>query len=82
MDESSLANISTEAPILTVSRVFQLTDQTSLYDVSCLMLSDTGLYLNWNPNAMIPDEYEENFEPRSEDVGKWNLFEFILSSFL
>jgi len=69
VDESSLANISTKAPILTVSRVFRLTDQSSLYNVSCLMLSDTGLYLNWNPNAMIPDEYEENFEPRSEDVG-------------
>jgi hypothetical protein len=34
------------------------------------MLSDTGLYLNWNPTSLLDDEDEEeedNFEPWPED---------------
>ena len=79
MDESSLGNISDEAPILTVCRVFRLTNQKSLDEVSCLMMSDTGLYLNWIPNTLIADKDEEEFEPTSADdplVGKW---EYVFS---
>jgi len=67
VDESSLGNISNEAPILTVCRVFRLTSQESLDEVSCLMMSDTGLYLNWIPNTLIAEEDEEEFEPMLED---------------
>jgi len=67
VDESSLGNISNEAPILTVCRVFQLTNLVSLDEVSCLMISDTGLYLNWIPDTLNADEDEEEFEPTSED---------------
>ena len=68
VDESSLRNIKTEVPILTISRVLKLTNEALLDEVSCLMLSDTGLYLNWNPNALIADDNEE-FEPLSEGDG-------------
>jgi hypothetical protein len=53
---------------------------TSLDDVSCLMMSDTGLYLNWNPNTLTPDD-EDSFEPWLEGdaiLGKWDLFRAYL----
>jgi hypothetical protein len=77
VDESSLGNISNEAPILTVCRIFRLSNQESLDEVSCLMMSDTGLYLNWIPNTLIPDEDKEDFEPTSEDdtlIGNWGYY--------
>jgi hypothetical protein len=72
VDESSLGNISNEAPILTVCRVFRLMSQESLDQVSCLMMSDAGLYLNWIRSTLIADEDEE-FETTLDDtlVGKW-----------
>jgi hypothetical protein len=54
-----LGNILTEVPNLSVSRVFRLTDEASLDEVSCLMMSDTGLYVTWNPNTVIADEGDQ-----------------------
>jgi hypothetical protein len=73
-----LGNIANEAPNLTVCRVFRLTSQESLDEVSCLMMSDTGLYLNWIRSTLIADgnddeEEEDEFESTLEDdtiVGK------------
>ena len=58
---------------MSVCRVFRLRSIESLEEVSCLMMSDTGLYLNWIPNTLNADEGEE-YEPTLEDdtlVGKW-----------
>ena len=78
MDESSLGNISNEAPTLSICRVFRLTNVESLDDVSCLMMSDTGLYLNWIPGTLVGDgDEEEEFGSTEEDdapVGKWNFY--------
>ncbi|KAF8797521.1 hypothetical protein BYT27DRAFT_7344147 [Phlegmacium glaucopus] len=63
VDESTLGNISNEAPTLTVCRLCQLRNEATLDAISCLMISDTGLYLNWNPTAME----DEKFVPWSED---------------
>jgi hypothetical protein len=82
VDESSLGNISNEAPILSFCRVFRLRSHEALEEVSCLMMSDTGLYLNWIHSTLIADgddedeeeEDDEEFEVTSEDdtvVGKW-----------
>ena len=67
LDESTLANISTEAPTLTMCRVFQLKDELSLDAVSCLMISDTGLYLNWNASTLSANEDDENLESELEN---------------
>ena len=78
MDESSLGNISNEAPTLSICGVFRLTNVESLDDVSCLMMSDTGLYLNWIPGTLVGDgDEEEEFGATEEDdtlVGKWNFY--------
>jgi hypothetical protein len=63
---------------LTVCRVFRLTNQESLDEVSCLMMLDTRLYLNWIPNTLIADEDKE-FELTSEDdtlAGRWGYYAF------
>ena len=89
MDESSLENISNEAPTLSICRVFRLTSVESLDEVSCLMMSDTGLYLNWIPSTVIAheDEEDEEIESTVEDdvlIGKWIyiFFKELLFSFL
>jgi len=72
----------TTQPVLSVFRVFRLTSIESLEEVSCLMMSDTGLYLNWIPNTLIAEEYNEEVEPTIEDdtlVGKWEYFFRALS---
>ena len=78
MDESSLGNISNEAPTLSICRVFRLSNIESLEEVSCLMMSDTGLYLNWIPGTLVGDgDEEEEFGATEEDdtlVGKWNFY--------
>ena len=78
MDESSLGNILNEAPTLSICGVFRLTNVESLDDVSCLMMSDTGLYLNWIPGTLVGDgDEEEEFGATEEDdtlVGKWNFY--------
>ena len=83
MDESSLGNISNEAPTLPICRVFRLTNIESLENVSCLMMSDTGLYLNWITGTLVGDgdEEEEEFGATEEDalVDKWNFY-FVLFS--
>ena len=66
VDESNLSNISNKAPALTVCRVFQFANHTSLSAVSCLVLSDTGLYLNWDPKKLLVDEDED------ERLGPWS----------
>ena len=58
-----MGNISNEAPVLSISRVLRLTSIDSLEEVSCLMMSDTGLYLNWIPNTLNSDDDEDEFEP-------------------
>ena len=63
---------------MTVRRVFRLTSQESLDEVSCLMMSDTGLYLNRIRSTLIADgnddeEEEDEFESTLDDdtiVGK------------
>ena len=81
-----MGNISNEAPTLSICRVFRLTNVESLDDVSCLMMSDTGLYLNWIPGTLVGDgdEEEEEFGATEEDdtlVGKWNfLFRLIFQN--
>ena len=78
MDESSLGNISNEAPTLPIYRVFRLTNIESLENDSCLMMSDTGLYLNWITGTLVGDgDEEEEFGATEEDdtlVGKWNFY--------
>jgi len=72
VDKSSLGNILNEAPTLSICRVFRLTSEESLDEVSCLMMSDTGLYLNWIPSTLIEDgggDDEEEFEPTVDDDG-------------
>ena len=66
VDESDLGNISDKAPALTVCRVFQFASQTSLSAVNCLILSDTGLYLNWDPKKLLVDEEDEDEDERLE----------------
>ena len=55
--------------------MFQLTSIESLEEVSCLMMSDTGLYLNWMPDTLISDEDGDEFGPTLGDddtlVGQW-----------
>ena len=55
---------------MTVSSVYRLTNEDSLDEVSCLMMSDTGLYLNWIFNTLIADEDEELFE-LDNSLGNW-----------
>ncbi|KAF8799147.1 hypothetical protein BYT27DRAFT_7176632 [Phlegmacium glaucopus] len=55
VDESTLGNISNEAPALTLCRLFQFRNNTTLNAIRCLMISDTRLYFNWNPTA-VEDE--------------------------
>ena len=58
-------------------RVFQLTDELSLDAVSCLMISDTGLYLNWNPSTLGANEGDEILESELEnDQGRPIFFVF------
>ena len=89
MDESSLGNISNEAPTLSICRVFRLTSVESLEQVSCLMMSDTGLYLNWIPSTLdIADEdgdVDQEFEPTVEDdtlIGKWKYIYLFYGVFI
>ena len=73
-------SISNEALTLSICRVFRLTSFESLEEDNCLIMSDTGLYLNWIPGTLVPDgDEEEEFEATedSEDtlvVGKWNFY--------
>ena len=58
-------------------RVFRLTSFESLEEDNCLIMSDTGLYLNWISGTLVPDgDEEEEFEAMEEDtlVGKWNFY--------
>ena len=67
---------------MSVCRVFRLTSVESLEEVSCLMMSDTGLYLNWMPNTLIADVDEQEVEPTMEDdtlLGGWDTFFRALS---
>ena len=68
VDESAVDNIST----LTVCRVFQLADDASLDAVTCLLMSDTGLALNWNPSAI--EEQDENEGSEDDYRGRYNFF--------
>jgi hypothetical protein len=62
VDESTVGNILNKAPSLTVCRVCELMAAGSLNTVSSLMLSDTGLYLNYDPTSLA-EEDEEPFLP-------------------
>ncbi|KIM47186.1 hypothetical protein M413DRAFT_440688 [Hebeloma cylindrosporum] len=57
-----------DAPKLTVSRLPYFSNPSWLCAVSCLMMSDTGLYLNWNP-AVDDGEGEtmQDWDARFED---------------
>jgi len=59
-----------------------MTNEETLDAVSCLMMSDTGLYLNWSPTKLMADEDEESSdsEPWSEDdhVGRLNFLGIVV----
>ena len=67
MDESCWGNISNEDPTLSICRVFRLTSFESLEKDNCLIMSDTGLYINWISGTLVPDgDEEEEFEATEE----------------
>ena len=81
MDESSLGSISNEAPMLSICRVFRLTSFESLEEDNCLIMSDTGLYLNWIPGTLVPDgDEEEEFEATEERYTSSRYVELLFRS--
>ncbi|KAF8956222.1 hypothetical protein BDZ97DRAFT_1852767 [Flammula alnicola] len=73
---------------LTVSRLPYFSNPSWLGAVSCLMMSDTGLYLNWNPTAPIQADdphdretwadWEREFEEYLEDYERNELDRYHL----
>lgn len=55
-------------PSLRVSRVKDWTSKQELDHVSCLMLSDTRLFVNYNVSLSAVPEWDESFERGLEDL--------------
>ncbi|KAJ3496321.1 hypothetical protein NLJ89_g10502 [Agrocybe chaxingu] len=71
--------LSSEPPKICITRVKSLINPSCLSSVSCLMLSDTGLFLNWDPvedsssdsdGEFMQQGWEESLENSLRDIGR------------
>ncbi|KAF8148668.1 hypothetical protein B0H34DRAFT_736501 [Crassisporium funariophilum] len=71
VDMATLTDMSNAAPTVTICRIPHFLHPSWLSSVTCLMMSDTGLYLNWNPTSPSnPEALEIEFEESLEDPAR------------
>ncbi|KAF8650742.1 hypothetical protein AX16_005054 [Volvariella volvacea WC 439] len=59
---------STSAPEIQISRVRSLSDASCLLGISCLQMSDTGLYMNWDSERLMNKDRLKEVEKEMNDV--------------
>lgn len=60
-------------PSLSILRAPSLRSRASLGAISCLQMTDTGLFLNWDPdpNPLDPDDPDELFYSSVEEDARY-----------